>query len=267
MNFLKQAERKLGRFAIHNLSMYLVGGQGTVLLISLAMPGFLNSILLQPQAAMAGEWWRLLTFVFTPPGGNPIFAIFALYMLYFMGGALEAHWSAFRYNVYVLIGFAMTIAAAFLFPYSVATNTYITGSIFLAFAQLFPEFQILLFFILPVRMKWLALLTWLYYGFEFLVGDWAGRLLIMASVANFFAFFGNDVFYRMRYGHQKMKSQASAIVKRSKANHTCSSCGVTEKTHPTMDFRYCTKCDPPMEYCEEHLPSHEHTGGAKAAQG
>ena len=260
MNFLKTIERKLGRLAIPNLTMYLVGGQGTVLLLGMAAPGFLMSILLLPDAVLSGQWWRLLTFIFTPPGGNPIFAIFALYMLYFMGNALEAHWGTFRYNLYVLIGFVVTIAAAFVFPHSVATNTYITGSVFLAFAQLFPEFQILIFFILPVRIKWLALLTWVFYFYEFLVGDWAGRLLIMASVANFFAFFGKDIFYRMRYGHQKMKTQATAIVKRSKANHTCTSCGLTEKTHPTMDFRYCTKCDPPVEYCEEHLRSHEHIG-------
>lgn len=260
MDFLKKAERKFGRFAIHNLTMYLVGGQGTTLLINIGMPGFLSAIRLLPALVMGGEWWRLLTFVFTPPAGNPIFAIFALYMLYFMGGSLESHWGAFRYNMYVLIGFVMTIAAAFLFPNSVATNTYITGSIFLAFAHLFPDFQFFIFFILPVRVKWLALVTWLFYGYEFLVGDWAGRLLILASVANFFIFFGSDIFHRVRYGHRTVKKQVQVIATRGKASHTCTTCGMTEKTNPTMDFRYCTKCDPPVEYCDQHLRSHEHVG-------
>jgi len=258
MNFLKKMERKLGRFAIYNLTMYLVGGQGTALLLGMAAPGFLGSILLIPDVVTAGQWWRLLSFVFTPPGGNPIFAIFTLYLLYFMGGSLEAHWGRFRYNLYVLIGFLLTIAAAFAFPFSVATNGYITGSIFLAFAYLFPDYQIYLFFVLPVRIKWLALLTWLYYGYSFATGDWSTRLLIMAAIANFLLFFGRDIFYKARYGHRRIKQQAGAMANRDKPIHVCTVCGITNKTHRTMDFRYCTKCEPPVAYCTDHLGSHQH---------
>jgi ribosomal protein L37AE/L43A len=261
MDFLTQAERKLGRFAIHNLTLYLVGGQGTVLLMSMAVPGFVSSILLQPYAVLSGQWWRLLTFCITPPGGNPILAVFALYLLYFMGNSLEAQWGAFRYNLYLLLGFAMTIAAAFLFPYSVATNLYITGSIFLAFARLYPDFEILLFFVLPVKVKWLALITWIGYGFAFVFGDWAGRLLVVAAVANFLLFFGAEILHSVRYGHRRMQHQAKAVAARARATHACASCGVTDKTQPNMDFRYCTKCDPPVEYCAEHLGTHEHRRG------
>lgn len=258
MNSLKQLERKLGRFAIHDLTLYLVIGQGLTLMLGMALPGFLSEIYLIPSAVLAGEWWRVFSFIITPPGGNPFLAIFALYLLYFMGRSLEAHWGTFRYNVYLLIGFLMTIAAAFAFPYSAASNVYITGSVFLAFAYLYPEYQIFLFFILPVRIKWLALLTWLLYGYEFLFGGWPARLLILAAISNFLAFFGRDIYYKARYGHRQMKQQASAIRGRDKALHTCTVCGITDKTHRTMDFRYCTKCDPPLCYCMDHLGSHEH---------
>jgi hypothetical protein len=260
MKPLKTIERRLEPYAIHNLTMYLVGGQGTAVLLCLAAPGFLSSMLLQPEAVMSGQWWRLLTFFVTPPCGNPILAIFALYLLYFMGSSLEAQWGALRYNLYVLIGFAMTVAAAFLFPYSVATNIYITGSIFLAFAQLYPDFEILVFFVLPVKVKWLALITWIGYGISFVFGDWAGRLLVLAAVANFLLFFGPDLIHRIRYGHRKMRSQQQAAAARAQALHSCAVCGVTDKSQPAMDFRYCTKCDPPVEYCEEHLGRHEHRG-------
>lgn len=260
MNLLTRLDRKLGRYAVHNLTMYLVAGQGTALLMGMGAPGFLNALLLVPQAVLGGEWWRLLTFIFTPPAGNPIFAIFALYLLYFMGSALEAHWGAFRYNVFVLIGLLMTIAAAFAFPYSVATNTYVTGSIFLAFAYLYPEYQIYMFLVLPIRIKWLALATWLFYGYEFAAGDWAGRLLILASVTNFFVFFGGSVYARVRYGHRELKRQSEAIASRNKALHSCAVCGITDKADRTMEFRYCTKCDPPVEYCIQHLGTHEHQG-------
>jgi hypothetical protein len=262
MDFLRQLERRLGRFAIHDLTLYLVGGQGLALLLSQGMPGVVYNMMLIPDAVMSGQWWRLLSFVLTPPSGNPILAVFALYFLYFMGGSLESHWGTFRYNFYVLIGYLMTIAAAFAFPMMPASNIYITGSIFLAFAYLFPDFQIMLFFVLPVRIKWLALITWLYYAYDFIFGGWSTRLLIVAAITNFLLFFGKDIFYQARYGHRKMKQQARVIANRDKPMNTCTICGITDKTHRTMDFRYCTKCDPPVCYCADHLDNHEHHVGS-----
>jgi hypothetical protein len=258
MDFLKQLERKLGRFAIRDLTLYLVGGQGLALVLALAMPGFLGAILLIPDLVMAGQWWRLFSFILTPPAGNPIFAAFALYLLWFMGGALESHWGTFRYNVYVLIGFLMTIVAAFAFPGYAASNGYITGSIFLAFAYLFPNYEFYLFFILPVKVKWLALLTWLFYGYEFITGDWATRLLILAAVSNFLIFFGSEIVQQARYGHRRVRQQAKTIAERDKPIHVCTVCGATDKSHPNMDFRYCTKCEPPVAYCMDHLHNHQH---------
>ena len=258
MKLLKQVERKLGRFAIHDLTLYLVGGQGLALLLGLVNPGMPGNLVLIPEAVAAGQWWRLLSFVFTPPFGNPVLAIFMLYLLYFMGGALESHWGAFRYNLYFLIGYLLTVVAVFAFPFGAATNAYITGSIFLAFAHLFPDFEILLFFILPVRVKWLALLTWLFYGYDFITGGWAARLLIMASVTNFLVFFGRDIFHNALHGHRRIKRQASAIADRDKPMHVCTVCGITDKTHRDMDFRYCSKCDPPVAYCTDHIGDHQH---------
>jgi len=258
MKISKPTERKLERFAIHDLTLYLVGGQGLALLLGLTMPGFVNNMLLIPEAVMNGQWWRLISFVLTPPSGNPIFAAFALYLLFFMGRSLENQWGTLRYNLYVLIGFLMTIAVSFVFPYGVASNTYITGSIFLAFAYLFPNFEIMLFFVLPVKIKWLAVVTWILYAISFATGDWLTRLLILAAVTNFFVFFGKDIFYSVRHGHRKVKQQASVIASREQARHTCTVCGITDKSHREMDFRYCTKCDPPVAYCMDHLNAHEH---------
>ncbi|HZP88556.1 MAG TPA: hypothetical protein VFB54_17220 [Burkholderiales bacterium] len=258
MKPLKQLERKLDRFAIRNLTLYLVGGQGLALVLGLSQPAMLQNMLLIPEAVMDGQWWRLLSFVFTPPFGNPILAVFALYFLYFMGGSLENQWGTFRYNLYVLIGFVMTIAAAFAFPFGAASNVYITGSIFLAFAYLYPEFQILLFLIIPVKVKWLAWLTWAGYAYSLVFGDWNTRLLVLASITNFLVFFGRDLFYRARYGHRKMKKATAELRTRDKPTHACTTCGVTDKTDRTMEFRYCTKCDPPLEYCLTHLGDHQH---------
>ena len=141
---MQPMKRILQRFAIHNLTMYLVGGQGLALILSLSAPGLADQMALIADAVTVGQWWRLLSFLFTPPFGNPIFAIFALYLLFLMGNSLEDQWGAPRYNLYLLIGYLLTIAAAFAFPANAATNVYVTGSIFLAFAFLFPNFEILL---------------------------------------------------------------------------------------------------------------------------
>ncbi len=152
----------------------------------------------------------------------------------------------------------MTIVASFVFPYVPASNAYILASIFLAFATLFPDYQIFLFFILPLRVKWLALATWLFYGYECYAGGLPAALLIAASVANFLLFFGRQIFTQARYGHRQVRKQAHAIAAKNTPLHVCQVCGISDKTHPTMDFRYCTKCEPPLAYCQDHLRNHEH---------
>lgn len=258
MKFTTQLERKFGRFAIHDLTQYWIGGQVITLLLSLAKPAFLGAMVLVPAAVLDGQWWRLLSFLLTPPSTNIIFAAFALYLLWIMGSALEAQWGAFRYNLYVLIGALLTIAAAFAFPYSPASNGYLMGSIFLAFAALFPRYEILLFFVLPVQVRWLAWLTWLLYGLTFIIGGWNTRLLILAAVANFLLFFGQDVVHQLQYGQRRIRQKAKAAVDRDTPLHVCAVCSITDKSHPEMDFRYCSKCEPPVAYCTEHLHNHEH---------
>ena len=98
----------------------------------------------------------MLTFVGEPPTTNLLFAFFFWYLFYLMGTVLESTWGAFRYNVYLLVGWAATVAVAFLQPNAPASISFLQASVFLAFAYLYPDFQILLFFILPVKVKWLA---------------------------------------------------------------------------------------------------------------
>ena len=166
MSFLTKLERLFGRFAIPNLSLYLIVGQ--VFFWGLAlMTGFdLGRIALLPVAVVAGEVWRVATFVLVPPNIHPVFIAFAWYLFYLMGTALEHNWGAFRYNAFLGIGWLLTVAAAFVTPFAYATNYYFLRSVFLAFAYLNPDFVMMIFFILPVKIKWLALLQWLGYGYR-----------------------------------------------------------------------------------------------------
>src|SRR5512147_822148 len=207
MSLIDKLDRKFRRYAVPNVTLYLIIGQVLFFLFVLSGRFILDRVVLVPALVLAGEWWRLVTFLFIPPLTNPIFAFFAWYLFYLMGNALEGHWGAFRYNLFLLTGYIVTVAVTFLFPFSAATNIFIGGSVFLAFAYLYPDFQLYIFFILPVKIRWLAIITWIGYAYELLAGSWSIRLLVLASIANFFLFFGKDIFWRMKTGSRRMTVQ------------------------------------------------------------
>ena len=259
MSMLDKLEKKLGRYALPNVTVYLIAGQTFFFL--LYMTGKLERDLTRLSAALLleGEWWRLATFLFDPPLSNLLFAFFAWYLFYLMGSALEEYWGAFRYNVYLLIGILLTVAVSFLTPALPVSNAFIGGSVFLAFACLYPDFTLMIFFVLPVRIKWLALITWLYYGYLVLFGGWHTRLLVLASVGNFLLFFARDIRWLVKSGQRQMARQAAQLSRRDdEPFHCCTVCGITDKSHPQMDFRSCPECAGQRGYCQEHIHTHEH---------
>ncbi len=156
-----------------------------------------------------------------------------------MGEALENHWGTFRYNLFFFVGWVATVASAWIQPTVPATNGYLLGSIFLAFAFLYPDFQILLFFIIPIKVKWLALLTWAIYAITFAVaasgGHWSVCMVILAAVANFLLFFWRDLLEMGRRQGRRVKYSAQAIEARRMADeafHRCVICGRTEQSDP-----------------------------------
>ncbi|MDD5630164.1 MAG: hypothetical protein PHU21_13940 [Elusimicrobia bacterium] len=253
----EKLERRLEPYAFRELTRLLVAGQVLLYIAGyLGLPVFERGAFV-PELALAGEWWRFLTFVFIPPLTNPLFAFFGWYLFYLMGTALEARWGALRYDAYLCIGYLLTVAAALLAPELPATNLFIGGSVFLAFAQLYPDFELLILFILPLKVKWLALLTWLGYGLQLMAGTGQARLLVLASVGNFLIFFGRDILWRIRSGHRRMSARAREAVRGREAFHRCSVCGITDRSHPTMDFRYCPECGG-RGYCRDHICAHQH---------
>ncbi len=266
MSLLNKLERFLGRFAIANLTLYLIIGQ--VLFWGLTvMAGFhLERIALLPYAVMAGQAWRLVTFLFVPPSLGTgalaiLFLAFAWYLFFLMGTALEHHWGDFRYNAFIGIGWLLTTAVAFLTPGAYASNVFLAGSVFLAFAYLNPNFELLIFLILPMRIKWIALLLWLYYGYVMALGTWSDRLGVLAATGNFLLFFSGDIIQQMRTGRRRMAYQARTFAAQkdeAAPRHRCRVCGKSNLTHPQMDFRYCSKCAGDQCYCSEHIFNHEH---------
>jgi len=268
MKLLDRLELKFGRFAVPNLTVYLIAGQ--VILYVMIRTGQIEwrAVYLVGTLVLQGEWWRLISFLLDPPHTSPLFAFFAWYLFYLMGTALESRWGAFRYNLYLLIAYLLTLGVAFVAPLYPLSNSYIGISVFLAFAYLYPDFTLMLFFVLPVRMRWLAVVIWLSLGFSMLMGSAVQRLLILASVCNFLLFFGAEMVQRVRSGQRRREWQGVAGTATENAPlHRCTVCGITDISHPEMDFRYCSQCEGQYGYCREHLRDHEHVTAPEPPQG
>lgn len=252
-------ERRFGRFAIPNVTLLIIVAQVAVYVGSMQNAQVFAKLTFDAAQIRAGEYHRLISFLAMPPGANPFFAFFFWYLFYMMGTALELFWGTFRYNIFLLIGYLATVTTAMLVPGGTATNWFLEGTVFLAFAFLNPDFQMYLFFILPIRIKWLAMLTWVLFGLMFINGSWPERVQVAASVINFLIFFGRDIRDQVWRGRRHMARQAKRFTeKKPEYFHRCAVCGITDKSHPHMDFRYCSKCEGDACYCTEHLRDHEH---------
>lgn len=266
MAFLEKLERMFGWMAVRNLALYLVIGQVFVVLTS--MLGLLRpeTLMFAPFTLWQGDWWRIFTFMFVIPVPSGalgfVFMVFGWYLFYMMGNALEAYWGAFRFNLYLILSYALTVALSFITPGAVVSNLFILGSVFLAFAFLNPDFELVLFFVLPVKIKWLAIIAWAWNVVLFIRGDLADRLQIGAPVATFFLFFGADIIQTLRQGRRTAARRAQRVVEETQPRHTCHVCGKTDKSHPQLDFRYCSKCAGDQCYCPEHIHNHAHVVAA-----
>ncbi len=255
-SWLNKLERRFEPFAISNITLYIVIAQTFVLLTALMQAIDVNQLVLVPALVQAGQIWRLLTFVAIPPGFG-IFAAFALYLFYLYGNALEQYFGVVRYNLFLLVGYLLTVGIAFVSPTSMATNLFLGGAVFLAFAFLNPDFTLHLFFILPVKIKWLALITWVFYGFTFVTGGPTEKLGVLAATGNFLLFFGKDIIQRIKTGRRRVEQRAKRQREREDMAgpmHTCSVCGRDSNADTDLGFRYRTEGDQEVCYCEDHLP-------------
>ena len=193
-------ERKLRRYAIADLMKYIVIGQGILYALLTVMPtlGYrLYSLMtLTRSGLLSSQIWRLVTFIFVPPSSSPLFIIFSLYFYYMIGMSLERRWGKVKFNLYYLIGMAAAAITCLLTGY--AGNTFLNLSLFFAYAALYPDEEVLLFMILPIKMKYLAVLDAALYTYQFIVGSASARITIILCLANVFLFMGGDLINTLR---------------------------------------------------------------------
>ncbi|MBO5293252.1 MAG: hypothetical protein J6B10_08755 [Lachnospiraceae bacterium] len=289
MNWMNKLERKFGRFAIQNVSLYLLICYAFGYLIEMVNPSFVDYLTLNPYLILHGQIWRLITWILIPPYSFDLLVIITLFFYYSIGTTLERTWGTFRYNLYLFSGILFTIVGSFVvmgilyvldaqaisvmgakmyFSPEIAgavfrqfSTYYINMSIFLAFAATFPDAQVLLMFVIPVRMKWMGIAYAVLLALQMFTGSFVTRIVIAASLLNFVVFFlsTRNLMYaspkQMKRQHEFKREvrQASGVTK-----HKCAICGRTEQDDPNLEFRFCSKCDGNYEYCQDHLFTHEH---------
>lgn len=182
-------ERRLGGWEIEHLSSFLTAMNAAVFVMSLLRPEFPARLVLDPGAMLRGELWRALTFLFVPPAISPLWMLFWLYLFFLYARSLEEAWGHFRFNLFYLAG-ALSVLLASLAAGASLSNIPLNTSLFLAFAALFPETELLLFFVLPVQARLLGYLAWAALLWTLLTGSMLARVNVAAGIANYLLFFG-----------------------------------------------------------------------------
>jgi len=310
-SLLDRMEKKFGKYAINDLIKYMLMiyllGIVISFVSSITKIDIYNSFLsLDLDKILKGQVWRLFTFVlssnFNMGGMGMIFTLFMTMIMiafyFYMGNSLEAEWGAFRFNVYVISGVLaiMISSLATQAIFKALTGVDLGGELYkatgetevsciglmilLAFATIHADEKILLYFIIPIKIKWLAIIMLAYKGYiigaqgykgiqalmegDVVTAEAAIVLIVMMvfSLINFIVFFinfknKNRTFNKMRKRNSKMK-KFSVVNGGNKNIHKCSVCGKTEKDDESLEFRFCSRCEGNHEYCMEHLFTHEH---------
>lgn len=259
-HWLARLERRFGRYAIPDLSLVIVGGMVIVLGLSLVQPEMVNLLTLDLDRVLAGEIWRLVTYVFIPQRASLILTAFALYMLWMMGSSLEQSWGPFKFNIFYLLGMVGTTVAAFISGGSPG-NMWLNLSVFLAYAAVFPESELQIFFVIPVRVKWLGLLAVVSMVLAFVQGDWVARAAIAAGLGNTMLFFGHRLptLLRPRVRGPLAKEPGTSVGQRPVVapDRSCAICGATEKDGADIRVCNCEKCGGKLRtLCLDHARNH-----------
>lgn len=193
---LDRLSYKYGRYGIPNLMLYIVIAMAGVFVVELFVPEMPLSLYLyfDRSLILKGEVWRIITWIIIPDTDSIVWIIFSLYFYYLIGSGLESKWGTFKFNVYYFMGVILTIIGGFITGFTY--NTYLYYAMFFAFAVMFPDFQVLIFFILPIKIKWLALVDAVFFiimlVMNIVAGDWPEVAAIIISMLNFILFFFKD---------------------------------------------------------------------------
>jgi len=238
-----------------------------------------------PVMIMRGQVWRLITWVFLQfplqyyailSMQNVFFAAIALYFYHFIGSTLEREWGTAKFTIFYISGIILNIIYGliiFSLGYAIIIYpTYLNLSMLFAFATLFPDVQIRLFFIIPIKVKWLALVNAAFFVYNIVAGIVDGQILLaflpVVSVINYILICGDELMSYIRpmkirtspqiVNFKKAAKQAKRDLADKPYRHKCAVCGKTDTEYPDLEFRYCSRCNGYHCFCSDHIGNHIH---------
>jgi Rhomboid family len=256
VSWIDKLERRFGFLGIPGLIRIVVAFSALVYLLTYINPDFISVLDLDRARVWRGEVWRVVTYIFLPRVSSPLWVLLALWFLWFIGEGLERAWGPFRLTLYFLLGMIGTTVAALKFQADFS-NTMLMASLFYAFAWFYPDEVIYVFFILPVKIKWLAWVSAALLIAGFVLRPNSYRIALIAAFINYLLFFGPEILHRARH-RRDVSTRRRRFETDSRSNaealHKCATCGATEFTDPNMEFRVARDGE---EYCMSHLPRAE----------
>jgi hypothetical protein len=238
MHFLDQLEKRFGKWTFPYLLAALLTSQAMVYVAVFTGVVRMDQLLLNAPKVLSGDVWRVLTFMAVPMADSPLWFAIGLYVTYLIGSSLEREWGEFRFGLFLGLGWLCTVAASFVIPGAFVSNTFIMGTLTLAFARLFPDVEFLLFFVVPVKVKYIGWVLWGYYLLELVAGPLPTKIQVLAAIVPFVVFFGAEIL-----GGVKQKRRSASFKQQEKKDaetpfHQCSLCSRNDLTDPDLAFRY-----------------------------
>ena len=269
MVYIDRFCRKHPNFGIPRLMMYVSIANVAFWLLGAVNPVLLSYLRFDPYLVLHGQVWRIVTFALYPPSTGML-AFVAFYFYYWIGSTLEQYWGTPKFNIYFFSGIVLTLLYGFLIYFITGiriqlTAEYVYLSMFFSFAAMFPDMQVLLFFIIPIKMKWLALVDAAFFIMSVLTTAFPVNLLPIVAVLNFFVFCGGELLHavpRRPTVRTVNFRRASAKIRREQRDrlytHKCAVCGRTDTDYPELEFRYCSRCAGYHCFCQDHINNHIH---------
>lgn len=269
MTYIDRFCRKHPNFGIPHLMKYVAIANVAFWLLGAVNPVLMSYLSFDPGLVLRGQIWRVITFALYPPSTG-LLAFIAVYFYYWIGTTLEQYWGTPKFTIYFFSGILLTLLYGFLIHFltklPVRLNAeYVYLSMFFSFAAMFPDMQVLLFFVIPIKMKWLALVNAAFFLVSILTTSFPENLLPVVAVLNFFVFCGGELLRslprRQTAGTVNFR-RASARIRREQRNklytHKCAVCGRTDTDYPELEFRYCSRCAGYHCFCQDHINNHIH---------
>ena len=268
-SFVEKFSYEHPRFGIPGLMKYVAIANIVFWLVGMVNPALANYLVFSPYHILHGQVWRLVTFALMPAGSG-VLTFIAVYFYYWIGSTLEQYWGTPQFNIYFFSGIILTVLYGFIIYFATGINIGVTAeyvylSMFFSFAALFPDMQVLLFFIIPIKMKYLAWVDAALFVLSLFTTSFPANLLPLVAILNFLIFCGRDLLDKLprRPGANTInfRRESARIRREQQANlyrHKCAVCGRTDADYPNLEFRYCSKCQGYHCFCQDHIYNHIH---------